>query len=242
MSFGVAVLSPLGSSLSGAFAQVGIPAAIGLLAFQGRRPISLMLGLALLAGLLAGIVMSPASAWYVERGWAVLIGGGFAVATALGPGRPLFARAMTAVAIAGMVVVLAEALDPGLLRGLDLRLAGQYGRLVTAFELRGERWATVTEVLRATSAIARLVYPALLALASLAALCVASYVMRRLEGVDAALPPLRGFRFGDYVAWLLIVGLGLFVLPAGDIATRLGANLMTLMGALYVLRGVAVLI
>jgi len=238
LSLAVVAFFPPGSSFSAMFAQVGIPLAIGLLAFQWRRPVSLLLGLALLAVLLSGIAARPPSGWYVERGWAVLLGGGFAVATALGPGRPLFARAATGVAIAGAVLALAGAFQPELLRGLDLRIGGQFNQ---ALEFQVARWPTMTEAVREMSAIARLVYPALLALGSVSALCVASYVMRRLAGVSAALPPLRSFRFHDHLAWLLILGLGLFVLPAGEIASRVGANLMMFMGAAYVLRGLAVL-
>jgi len=238
----VAAFSPLGPSSSATFAQVGIPAAIGLLAFQGRRPVSLLLGLAALAVLLSGIATRPPPAWYVDRGWAVLIGGGFAVATALEPGRSLFARAVMGVVIAGMVVGVVGALRPELLGGIDLRIAGQFDRVAAPFELEGERWAAVAEMVRETAAIARLVYPALLALSSVAALGVASYVMGRLEGEVEALPPLRRFRFNDHMAWLLIVGLVLFVFPVGAFAAGLGANLMVFMGAVYALRGVAVLV
>jgi hypothetical protein len=51
---------------------------------------------------------------------------------------------------------------------------------------------------------------------------------------------LTEFRFPDALLWLLIVGLALLLVPLGGWGVRLGANLLFFMGALYALRGLAV--
>ena len=53
---------------------------------------------------------------------------------------------------------------------------------------------------------------------------------------------LRSFRFNDHLVWVWLLGLGLLVAPVGQIADRIGGNAMFFMGALYVLRGLAVLL
>src|SRR5690606_25169464 len=88
-----------------------------------------------------------------------------------------------------------------------------------------------------------LVFPALLALASVAALAVAWWGYRRMSGGGPRpLAPLREFRFHDGLVWLLVIGIALLVLPVDGIADRAGSNLLTFMAALYALRGLAVLL
>ena len=87
------------------------------------------------------------------------------------------------------------------------------------------------------------VFPALLALGSLAALAVAWFAYRRLGHGDAApLGRLREFRFPDDLVWVLVGGVVLLVLPLGALAERTGTNLLAFMAALYALRGLAVLV
>jgi hypothetical protein len=86
------------------------------------------------------------------------------------------------------------------------------------------------------------VFPALLALESIAALGVAWWARARLLGDrDRGLSPLRDFRFNDHLVWVLVLGLLLLVLQSGG-AARLGSNALVLMGALYALRGAAVFV
>jgi len=221
--------------------MVGIPTALCLIAFAWRRPLSLLLGVALLVTLLAGIAMRPSPAWYLERAWALLIGGGFVVATALAPRQTLFVRAATGLALAAATVAVVSAVRPELLADVDWRIAAQYDRAAVLFEPQADRLAGMRQMVEATAAVAKQVYPALLGLASLAALSLAWYAVRRLAGIEAALGPLRTFRFSDHFAWLLIAGLVLFLLPFGVWADRAGENMMLFMGGLYVLRGLAVL-
>jgi hypothetical protein len=97
-------------------------------------------------------------------------------------------------------------------------------------------------VFKATELQAKL-YPAMLALASLAALGIAWWTFGRVaRGESNPLRPLREFRFRDELIWLLIAGAALMVLPLNELATRAGQNVLTFMGVLYALRGVAVLV
>ena len=84
-------------------------------------------------------------------------------------------------------------------------------------------------------------FPALAALGSLAGLGVSWWMYRQVAlGEDAGLRPLREFRFNDHLIWLFIAGLALVLVDAGDAAARAGSNVVTFMGALYVLRGAGV--
>jgi hypothetical protein len=86
-------------------------------------------------------------------------------------------------------------------------------------------------------------FPALLALASLAALGVAWWAFGRVgQGVGQPLSRWRDFRFRDELVWLLIAGVALLLLPLDQLATRMGENLLLFMAVLYVLRGAAVLL
>ena len=53
---------------------------------------------------------------------------------------------------------------------------------------------------------------------------------------------MRECRFADHLVWVLIAGAILLVVPIGDVAARVGANLATFMAVLYVLRGASIVI
>jgi hypothetical protein len=83
-------------------------------------------------------------------------------------------------------------------------------------------------------------FPALLGLASLAALGVAWWLFQRLcRNGDPGIGPLTGFRFNDQLVWILIVGFALLLGFSGFLG-RAGTNTVVFMGALFALRGVAV--
>ena len=52
---------------------------------------------------------------------------------------------------------------------------------------------------------------------------------------------LTEFRFPDVLVWVLIAGVALLVVPLADGAARVGSNLVFFMGALYAVRGAAVI-
>jgi uncharacterized protein YybS (DUF2232 family) len=86
------------------------------------------------------------------------------------------------------------------------------------------------------------VFPALAGLASLAGLGVAWWVYMRIAlDRDEGLLPLREFRFNDHLVWLFIAGLTLAMSDGGEGLRRTGWNAMAFMGALYALRGAAVI-
>ncbi|MFV1986608.1 MAG: hypothetical protein ACC682_04980 [Gemmatimonadota bacterium] len=238
----IAVLLPPSPTLFGRFALIGIPIGIYLIAFQWRRPFSLVFGLALLMVLLVGFRGDPEPGAYLWRGWGLLIGGGFVVATALAPDRGLFNRALSGLVIAMAVVAVIALVRPEALESLDGRITAQYNQFFLLVEMGAERWGGAREATALLRTISIAVYPAMIALASVSALCIASYLARLLGGGEAALTPLGSFRFNDYLAWSLIVGLVLLVAPVGAWGVRAGGNIVMFMGGLYVMRGLAVLV
>lgn len=234
----VALLSPVSPLV-----LVGLPVAVLLLAFHGRSYLAVGLaGLLLALGFGGGAEASPL--WYAERAWGLLLAGGFVIATLLLPTRGVLMRSIGALGVAfGGVTALGLA-RPDALAEIDWWIGSRLTSAAhTAYDWLGSAaleglGATIREVVR----VQVLLYPALLGLASLGALAVAWYVVMRLRGTAEALVPLREFRFSDQLVWVLIAGLGLFLMPIGEIAARLGENAMAFMGGLYLLRGLAVLV
>jgi hypothetical protein len=99
------------------------------------------------------------------------------------------------------------------------------------------------KALAVLSAAGTAVFPALLALESLAALALAWATYHRLgrARLGAPLRPLREFRFNDQLVWGLIVGLTIMLLPTLSAFRGLGENLLVFFGALYAVRGFGVL-
>lgn len=229
---------------------VGLPLAVQLLAFRREEGLALALAAVLVLFLFADFGRASDAVWYAERGWALLLGGGFVAATTVWSERPLVARGIAALAVAGAGVALIGLLRPGLLAEVDWwisrdvdRAAGLAREWITALGAASESEAArFEEVLRRASRWHRLLYPGFLALGSLAALGVGWFVVARLGGGAEALGPLREFRFSDHLAWVLIAGLVLVLPPAGEIGARLGGSALLFMMGLYLLRGVAVLV
>lgn len=241
LSVGVVLLSPVSPLI-----LVCVPAAVMLLAYDARNPVAMAVAVVIVGLTFRGAASPTSPLWYWERAWALLVGGGFVVAGLLSRQSSVLRRSVLAVAIAFAVVGVIGVLRPVFLAEVDWWISAQFDRAALAvyqwFQLGDDVALTVGDAVRSVAEIQTLVYPALLGLASLCALAVAWYVMRRLGGAEGALGPFREFRFSDQLAWLLIAGLALFILPVGQLATRLGENVVTFMGGLYLLRGVAVLI
>jgi hypothetical protein len=221
----------------------------GLLAFlvPGGRLRSLMLGALALGIAFAGL---PGSGlWYLERGWAILVGGWFTALTLAWPARPFLPRALGS--LAGATVWSAAVL---------LALDG-WGRVEWAVSERIRASATATlemarllgrggepgalaEAVSRTAGVQETLFPALLALSTLGGLGAAWWIfVRAAGGSGAALGPLRNFRFPDPMIWLLIGGVALGLLTGWTEGWgRLGSNLTMFMAALYALRGGAVLL
>lgn len=225
---------------------VGVPLAVLLAAFDRRDPMALAAaGLILLLafGGIGGAADDPV--WFAERGWALLLGGGFVAATVVAEEAGVLARSVAAVGLAAAGLAALGLVRPGLLAELDwwverdlTTAAVAASGWLEAFGAGGLDGVPVEQVL----AWQGVLYPAFLGFASLAALAVAWFLERRLAGRAETLGPFRDFRFSDGLVWIAIAGLVLFLVPAGEVISRVAQNALVFMGGLYVLRGVAVLV
>jgi hypothetical protein len=248
-------LAPLGLTLAAATLSVVnsglllfLPLALLLIAVPPRRPVWIALGAALLTLALArptGDVL-----WWVGRGWALIVGAWFVGIVALRPTGAFVNRGLAAVfgalASAALLIGLNRAgwreIDATLGQGLRADADSAVALLLPRMADRGTNAQAVEAIQRVADAQAS-VYPALLALASLAGLGVAWWFWQRLVvRQPRPLRTLREFRFRDELVWLAVLAVALIVLPLDATATRAGANLATFMGALYTLRGLGVLL
>lgn len=200
----------------------------------------------------------------LARGWSAILAAVFGALVLAGVGERFLPRALLALAIAagvgGLMVLIASG---GLTGAFDVFT----GEIARRSELSQMQWREMTgsvqwqefvtqnpdalalsgEVDRqlvALPAVARLVFPALLALESLAALALAWALYHRV-GQARLGPPLsrlREFRFNDALVWGIIVGLVSVVLPIDGLLRSIGINLLVFFGALYALRGLGVLL
>jgi hypothetical protein len=226
-----------------------VPLALLVVALPPRPPLLLALA-AFIVWLTFGQPQGGGTLWYFERGWALLLGAWFVLLVALLPGWRFLARALAALAATTATAVALLLLNRGGLAQLDYAIAQQLrGAAASAVATWTQAFGLgrVGEELRRTAyAAAELqvkLYPAMLALASLAALAVAWWAFSRLARREAApLAPLREFRFSDQLVWLLIAAVLLVALPLDAVGQRVGENLFTFMAVLYALRGAAVLL
>ncbi|MEX2294933.1 MAG: DUF2232 domain-containing protein [Gemmatimonadota bacterium] len=187
--------------------------------------------------------------WYLERGWAIHVGGLFAALTLWHPERPFLPRAVLALvgaSVAGGALLLAVDGWSVVEGTIVMRL--QEGATATV-ELMGATFGrevapAVGETIAQTVNIQTVLFPALVGLSSLASLGVAWWLHLRLAtGSDRGLAGLREFRFPDPMVWILIAGLALVMVAGWSMGWgRVGTNLLAFMGALYVVRGAAVLL
>lgn len=233
-----AVLSVVPSAL-----LIFVPLALMLVALPPRRPGWVMVGMAGLAFLLSG----PGTGTLTNfgRGWSLIIGAWFVIAAVMLSRSGFVGRGLLAVAGAFGTVAGLAVWDSGLAMGVEravrMRLQTGLGSVLGMPSLAA-RPAMVEALERGAEAQA-LLYPAMLALSSLAGLAIAWWVFRRLTVRDSeALAPLREFRFADSMVWALIIGIALLLLPWDGLADRAGSNLLVFVAALYALRGAAVLL
>jgi hypothetical protein len=226
-----------------------IPFAVLALALPPRRPAialgALVMVVLLLSGQRGGLL------WYFERGWTLLVGAWFVVMVLALPRRGFIERGLGAVLGAELTTTLFLVVNRGgftrLETAVGARLRDATAQAVAAWQQLGASEsgdvASVGDLLYRFAELQVMLFPALLALATLAGLAVAWWGYRRLSaGEHEPLRPLREFRFPNDLVWLLIVGLALLLLPIGAEAARVGSNLLTFMAALYALRGLAVLV
>jgi hypothetical protein len=201
----------------------------------------------------------------LARGWSLLLAGSFGLVCLLGMQRPLFTRALIAlVSTLGLATVMSfvgpvspQRASKIVAEEFDRRNAETMAKINGVIASHPKEWSELTSKvpqfadlpaetdkdLTIVSGWGRTVFPALLALQSLAALALAWATYHRLgrARLGAPLRPLREFRFNDQLVWGLIVGLTIVLLPTLAPVRDLGKNLLVFFGALYALRGLGVL-
>jgi hypothetical protein len=229
--------------------SVLLAAPLGLLvmALQPRRFAVLVAGVLALMVFLGGD--SSSGLWYVERGWALILAGWFLALTLRWPRKAFLPRGLGAVAGTFGAAALVFMVRPGDWTVLDWAVSSRMeAGMSIALEmirsslgsdaLSGGFEARAFEVM----ALQGLIFPALLGLASLAGLGVAWWMYVRLNRLpEEGLGPLRSFRFNDQLVWVLILGV-LVLLGSSGLLERVGTNAVVFMGALYALRGAAVVL
>lgn len=208
---------------------------------------------------------SPGAPSYrdVTCGWALLAAGALGVVSFVAPRQRVFARAVAAVGLAvllGLMVLLVAGESPAAVRGVIAdefaRRNAEYARIMQA-QLQvppvrdlAQRWPAIREMYDqsiaqayAASRLAAALYPALLALESLAATVLAWGLYHRLSRARIGPPPapLREFHFSDQLVWGFVVGLVIALVPQLAPLRPVGANLLLFFGALYAVRGFGVI-
>lgn len=231
------------------FPLVVLPWAALLVAFPQRRR-ALALAAVLLAVWLLGARESAGLLGGLTRAWALVLAGALVTAVVVRPGpfleRGLVVVASGLVAVGGWLAAAGgwSALDAAArarIRTIALETVGQ----LTAGSQGGPLAADVASTAERIATGWWMVYPALLALQSLAALALAWWVWTRgVEPDDRHVPlgRLREFRFPDPLVWLPIAALALLLLPTGNVVLRVALNVLVFMGGLYALRGVGVFV
>ena len=208
---------------------------------------------------------SPDAFHNLERGWSLLLAGSFGLACLFGQHRPLFARALAALAIAVFLAIAMSAMGPVPLSEARQTVAVEFvsrnaeamSHITGAITSYPKEWTDVTtrfpelarvpaqieQDLKATSRLGLALFPSLLALESLFALALSWALYHRLSRarLGAPLRPLREFRFNDQLVWGLIVGLTIAFLPTLQAFHGVGRNMLVFFYALYALRGFGVL-
>jgi hypothetical protein len=209
----------------------------------------------------------PAAAGFynLARGWSLLLAGSFGLVCLFELKRPLFSRALTALGVTLVLATVMSLLGPVTLSQASDTVAGEFARrnaetmatLTTFIDAHQTEWqqfvtkaprlealpAETEKQLALLSRAGLAVFPALLALQSLAALALAWATYHRLgrARLGAPLGALKDFRFNDQLVWGLIVGLTIVLLPTLTALRGVGRNLLVFFGALYAVRGFGVL-
>ena len=206
----------------------------------------------------------PGPYFTLVRGWAVLLASAFGLLSVLDVKRGFFPRALTAIGASLAVgTILAVAVEGGPGR-VERVVAAQLERrnseavamlrqsvaeqspamrdFVNRYTVSQQPDSIGRQLTELSAATGRL-FPALLALESLAALALAWALYHRLSRarIGPAMGRLREFRFNDQLVWGLVVGLTATFLETLEPFRGVGRNLLFFFTALYALRGCGVL-
>ena len=184
--------------------------------------------------------------WYLERGWALLLGGSFVGLSIVRPKMKISDRALEAVFGALMVLVILMTLIPGAWNVVDWVISDRVRATVTqVIALGGSEWLTpaLITALYQTAEVQILIFPALTALASMSALLLSWWLFTLFSGrSEEVLGSVKGFRFNDHLIWIFVVGLFLLFTRWSEPLQRVGSNAVVFIGALCAVRGAAVIV
>jgi len=230
---------------------IAVPLALLALFIPPRRRLStLVAGLAVVLVFGGGASLEPSPGlWYLERGWACLLGGWFLALTLRWPRVQFMSRGLGAVAGTFGIMGLLFWSRPGQWAVVSWTITSRMesGMALAVQALRaslGPDAVSVSFESRALEAMAfqGTIFPALLGLASLAALGTAWWLRLRLvKASEEGIGPLGRFRFNDQLVWVFIFGL-VALLGSSGLPEQVGTNAVVFMGALYALRGAGVVL
>lgn len=227
---------------------VGLPFVLLVLLLPIRRLGALGLAALVLVLTLGG--SPPSGLWYAERGWSLLLGGWFVALTLRWPKVAFAPRAMGAAFGALATGAVFFAARPMAWAVLDWKIgerirAGVATALQTIQAVQGGEALSpaLTDAVYSTAESQAVLFPALIGLVSIGALGVAWWMYVRVaQGRKGALGPLKDFRFNDHLVWLFVAGLMALIVGTEGLWNRAGSNAVLFMGALYALRGAAVVL
>ncbi len=207
-------------------------------------------GYAILGATLIAIIIVMAGPydgmWYLERGWALLLGGCFVGLSIVRPKMKISDRALEAVFGALVLVAILMTLMSGAWNIVDWvisdRVRATVAQVIALGGSEGLAPALITALYQ-TAEVQILIFPALTALASMSALLLSWWLFIFFSGrSEEALGPVKNFRFNDHLIWMLVVGLFLLFTRWSEPLQRLGSNAVVFIGALCAVRGAAVIV
>ena len=184
--------------------------------------------------------------WYLERGWALLLGGCFVGLSIARPKMKISDRALEAVFGALVLVAILMTLMSGAWDIVDWvisdRVRATVAQVIALGGSEGLAPALITALYQ-TAEAQILIFPALTALASMSALLLSWWLFIFFSGRSKeALGSVKNFRFNDHLIWMLVVGLFLLFTRWSEPLQRLGSNAVVFIGALCAVRGAAVIV
>ena len=207
-------------------------------------------GYAILGATLIAIIIVMAGPydgmWYLERGWALLLGGCFVGRSIVRPKMKISDRALEAVFGALVLGTILMTLMSGAWNIVDWvisdRVRATVAQVIALGGSEGLAPALITALYQ-TAEVQILIFPALTALASMSALLLSWWLFIFFSGrSEEALGPVKNFRFNDHLIWMLVVGLFLLFTRWSEPLQRLGSNAVVFIGALCAVRGAAVIV
>lgn len=237
-------------------------AIVGWLA--GEKPLLALIWVALAAWFLA-VPSGTAAAPYtgMARAWALLLAGSFGLVNLWNSTTTFIVRALGALGLAVGTAFIVAMASPGGLDRYEQVAGSEFSRrstnMLSLLESRTQsrqfRDATaktpeldqlfddLESQIKSIPSGSTVVFPALIALESLAGLALgwAVYTRMTTNRIGPPLGKLREFRFSDQLVWGVAVGATLMMLPSFREGRNAGLNLLVFFGALYFLRGLGVM-